>query len=276
MVKIIITIIIIFIASTHSALTDCSRDELVIVAGAANNAYKQATGKLSLGFPNYGAYETANLLSEIKGFVINGGYAVEEAVKDELLALRKWNVFPLYELLATFPSSNVYQICKLVVDFARKSQEKPFMGGLMVNINESSTSGEMVEALKSFAQSWNVSIEKVFELSIEVNKSSIINTTSENFNINYLRALALGFEKLHNHIRGSNFLGGLIHVVDSFSLNQLNIKTMELVNRISEFDPELIQGILKDIHCLQLLANSQNFSNKELLNRIKRRLNSKL
>ena len=265
MAKIIMAIMLIFIASTHCALRDCSKEQLVQIAVEANAAYKQALGLPAIGLPHFGGYETDDLANEIRRFAKEGGHAVQAVVKNLLLSFKKLHAYPVYEVVSTLPRKDLFELCRRVQEFARSIT--PFMGGLMDNINEYTTGERIIEALQSFVESWNVSVEKVMEIAFEINSAALYEAVSEKLNINFLKALALGVEKMHNHVRGLFLLGGLHDYIDSLTPRKIIEQISNFLGNLIEVRPELLEA-LTDIKCWEIIANSENLSGQELVNEL--------
>lgn len=267
MAKIIMAIMLIFIASTHCALRDCSKEQLVQIAVEANAAYKEALGLPAIGLPYFGGYEINELISEIRRFAKEGGNTVQKVIKNLLLSFKKLHAYPVYEVVSTLPRNDLHELCRRVNEFARNSQVTPFMGGLTDNITEYTPVERIIEALQSFVQSWNVSVEKVMEIAFEINSAALYEAVSEKLNINFLKALALGVEKMHNHVRGLFLLGGLHDYIDSLTPRKIIEQISTFLGNLIEVRPELLEA-LTDIICWEIIANSENLSGQELVNEL--------
>lgn len=264
MAKIAIAIMLIFIASTHCELRDCSKEELVKIANKVNNAV--LTDNL-LGLPNFSDFDKIELIEFIEQKTKERGDYVQMMVHDELLNLNKLFLFPTFEAVASLPKDQLIELCIKVQELARSLQEKPFMGGLMDNISDKSTVKDIITALRSFVDSWGVPVDKIMDLAFQINTPVLIEAVG--VKIDFLRALALGVEKMHNHLLRLPVHGQLIG-----EINSMNPK--EIINRIREFNGNLLEKTpnielleaVTDIKCWEILANSKNLSGEELVDKI--------
>jgi len=261
MVKIVFAIMLIFIATTNCALKDCSKDELVEIAIEANRAYKVARNISPIGLQNYAALDELNLIRAIKRLAKEGGITVQHGIKNSLLKLKKLHVYPVFEAVSHLPREELFELCRRVNEFAR--QKHGFKGGLMNNINEYSSKVRMIEALESFAKSWSVSGDQVMNIAFEIDSINVYEAAIEHLNIEYLKAFALGIEKLSRHVNKTNSLERLHDSINSLT-------TKEVFAKIGEFVVDLIANsddtleALNDINCWDIIANSEKISGEEL------------
>jgi hypothetical protein len=269
MVRIAFAIMLIFIATTNCALKDCSKDELVDIAYEANHAFKVALGLPSIGLQNYAALDELDLIREIKRLAKEGGKTVQHEIKNYLLKLRKLHVYPVFEAVSHLPREELFELCRRVNEFAR--QKHGFMGGLMDNINEHSSNVRIVEALESFAKSWSVSGDQVMNIAFQIDSMNVYEATIEHLKIEYLKAFALGIEKLSRHVNKTFLLGGLHDYIDSLTTKEVFEKISEYVVDLAEKEEDTLE-VLNDINCWDIIANSENFSGEELANAIQAQL----
>jgi hypothetical protein len=261
MVRIAFAIMLIFIATTNCALEDCSKDELVDIAIEANRAHKDALGSLSIGLQNYAALNESGLIGEIRGFAEIGGETVESVIKNSLLGMRKLHVYPVFKAISHLPKEMLFELCRRVDELARQKHESE--GGLMDNINDNSTNKRIVEALKNFAKLRSVSGDQVMNLAFEIDSIKAYEVAIMHLNIKYLKALALGIEKLSRHVNKTNSRERLHDSINSLT-------TMEILTKLGEFVIDLIENsddtlkALNDINCWDIIANSEKMSGEEL------------
>jgi hypothetical protein len=227
MVKIAFAIMLIFIATTNCALKDCSKDELVEIAIEANRAYKVARNISPIGLQNYAALDELNLIREIKRLARVGGITVQLGIKNSLLGLRKLHVYPVFEAVSRLPRDKLFELCRRVDEFARQKHE--FMGGLMNNINDYSTKERIVEALESFAKSWRVSGDQIMEILFKIDSILLYEVTIEHLKIEYLKAFALGIEKLSIYVSDTLVLGVSMIILILYHQNKFMKKLTNLL-----------------------------------------------
>jgi hypothetical protein len=269
MVRISFAIMLIFIATTNCALKDCSKDELVDVAYEANHAFKVALGLPSIGLQNYAALDELDLIREIKRLAKEGGKTVQHEIKNYLLKLRKLHVYPVFEAVSHLPREELFELCRRVNEFAR--QKHGFMGGLMDNINEHSSNVRIVEALESFAKSWSVSGDQVMNIAFQIDSMNVYEATIEHLKIEYLKAFALGIEKLTRHVYKINEAGGPLDDFDSLTTKEVFDIISEYVIYLAEKEKNTLD-IINDINCWDIFANSENVEGEELYNAIQAQL----
>lgn len=249
MSKIILAIMLIFIASTNCALEDCSREELEQIAIKASAAFRKAYNLPSVQLPFHlkgiqihdlsqeiERFETKDLIREIRRLPIKKGNVVISSIQDiidnSLLALRKFHIYPVFEIVSNFEKEDLLKFCKTVEDYARSKHL--FMGGLMNNISEDSSNNEISEALKSFAESWGVSRQELMNIANQV--------------VNY--KVLYNAQRL---TRDENFYEAVLNAYA----------------KIEKEDKELFQKLKLDtscsVDCWEILANSQILTGEELV-----------
>mgnify|MGYP000087163874 CR=1 FL=1 len=273
MVRIAFAIMLIFIATTNCVLKDCSKDELVDIAYEANHAFKVALGLPSIGLQNYAALDELDLIREIKRLAKEGGKTVQLGIKNSLLKLRKLHTYPVFEAVSHLPREELFELCRRVNEFAR--QKHGFMGGLMDNITDYSTKERIVEALESFAKSWSISGDQIMEILFKIDSMFVYEAAIEHLKIEYLKAFALGIEKLSRHVNKTFLKGGLHDYIDSLTPIQIYEKIHELVQEFEGKEEETTLEVFDNIECYDIIANSENMHGEALANTLQAQLRLK-
>lgn len=249
---------LIFITLANCELDDCSKKELVQIAIKANAALRESKYlPQTVQIPIYirgievhdlskenELFERKDLIDYIKNLAERESMfniMVQNAIDDSLLELRKYRVFPVFEIFSYFPKEDLLNFCKDVEDYARDNYT--FLGeGLLDNISSESSPKEIAQALKSFAQSRNIPRQELWDLA-----------TDKRFKALYEAQIKELDKNLHNLSEDS----------DSFTL------AIEKIQKEDESIFDELEFEETNIEYWEILANSKNRTGKQLVNELR-------
>lgn len=248
--NIIITIMLIYIAFTNCALEDCSGEELAQIADKAFKAVNWEQGtpmmfprdiKSFLKSDAEGEYyDRQDLIDYINFLPKYRQEGVKEVIESLLLSFKKLHVYPIYEIFSYLEKDDLINLCQSVEKLARTKHL--IIKGLSNSIHESEnpSNKEILELLKSFAKRWNISNQELWNVAAKSNIFVLSNAKS-NFDKNI-----------------------------DYDLTYCTELLSAAIKKILKEDPNMlsIPHESKYVNYWEILANSQNLTDKELINEL--------